>query len=448
MSYKKLELSKLGCQIATICLNQKSETYSIKVIFMTPENNKPGQVNLNPKTDINYKDILDEYNQHGINVEINKVTDQEPPAYNFTSEAKTQDLANPEIKVYNLNPKVEELNPNGNNSSSPTLENQIAPEFTQLDPKPIAVVNNPSQSKKLSLSLSWFILAIIIVIASFSLAGVSYYNYYQNQLPQSNLNIVTSQKIATKPDTAKNTFYITLNGTNAVELNTQIDALAAQFITYLKEQGANDQDIITSKNNYPYVTYGLNNSVEPQPVSTSSTSVRAISPNSENILEPSPAIDIGLPGLLNPEPNEKLISVQLILDITLNNFQLKSDILDNVTNKAINIGITSFSGFRFSLSNSKDLCADLKNTTIEKAIKAGENRVKVAGGKTILSKEIRDVSYSDSCQNDVYLPYYTDAVSSKSSPDSAVSSQIAPDNLGSRNNQDLEATVEVTFKYR
>lgn len=313
---------------------------------------------------------------------------------------------------------------------------------------PIANLNQPNldhkpKSTKISLNVLWFILAVLTFISFLTISILAYYNYYQNQLPTSKFTLVSSNKTELKPDTAMNTFYINLNGTETLDLNTKSDIIKDKFVTYLKEQGVTDKDIVIAKNIYPYYFNDLSTTNEPEPVSTTSAGGTALSNLESTTNSDMPNIDIGIPR----EPS-KQITVQTTIEVTFKNIQNKVDNLDVITAKSLEIGITRFSGYTYKIDNTETICKDLYNKTLEKLIKEADEQLKILGGDIIVATEIKDTGYyNSSCQTSpIFYPYASDNRDLLDTS-SSISPEIKASSPTSRN-QELQINLEGVFEYR
>lgn len=348
------------------------------------------------------------------------------------------------------------VNQNDQSDYKYDIEPQTIQNYPEIPTEPIKTNNisekneqqsthNPNHmpTKKVSMSVLWFILALIIFITLSTFAGFSYYNNYQNQLPTSKILVTATEKTKVKPDTATNNFFISITGKNLAELNIKADVIRDKFLNYLKEQGISDKDVVVNKNSYPY--YGgpipLDSEIKENSVSSSSVSVDMVT---EDANKPSTDI-LSIPSQFK----EDQTTLEISMLVTIKDVQTKLDSLDKITSKALELGVNRVSGYNFSLSQSEIVCRDLKAKAVDKAIKEGQEQVERLGGDKIIRKEINDLNlYADNCSNynDIYR-YSSDTVSSQEP------STLVPDLTKSfspmpfRENE-LQVTVQLVLEYR
>jgi|GEM_PF-5767873 len=404
-------------------------------------------------------EILNDYNNQQSDSENNRYDEnyvepypdtdfvfaQEPENVQANSDSEINDSLKMHIQDENrMSLNKPEVGPSNQSHPSNSDHSHLT---TSTNNHPVVHSHSESHSSpktsKISLSLMWFILAIITLISFLSYGGLAFYNYYQSLQPTSKFSLLTSKKIELKPDIADNVFLINLNGKDSADLNSKSELIKEKFVSYLKEQGISDKDIQISKNIYPYFISGYSLNSAPEPLTSTRASGATLGSETASEIAPMPNIDIGLPA-----PDNRQFTVQIGIEVTIRNIQNKLSNLEAITAKSLELGITNFRGYNFRLENTEKVCKDLQKETTEKLITEAKEQLKILGGKEIISTEIRDSSYAFmSCYNNSFpTPYPLDSISSSDSiPGESLERRPI---VNSIKNQELQIVLEGEFEYR
>jgi uncharacterized protein YggE len=253
---------------------------------------------------------------------------------------------------------------------------------------------------------NWGMIVIALVLlfgmALVAIAGFGVWLLGTSSQPESSITVEASSSETVKPDTAIANFVYSTEGLNADELNQEVDEKLAQITDYLKEQGIEDNNIVSNKSTYQDFRF-----------------------------EP-----------FQERPDQEVLVAEVNFEVTFEDLE-NSDINPNeVLDALTGFGVNRFFGFQYQIDDTEEICERLENQAIEKAYESAQNRVDALGGGRIISREV--LPLTGNCGQDFAFPFFAEGrdADSVTSSDERVIPEL------STGEQELTANATVTVTYR
>lgn len=201
-----------------------------------------------------------------------------------------------------------------------------------------------------------------------------------------------------KPDTAIANFMYQQKGVDITKMNQDADAKINTVTDYLKTNGIDSSKIVSNKNSYPNFTYRPDGTYD----------------ESETIVDVS-------------------------FEITFENIEADMAQPNKVLKGLVDLGITQFSGFRYSIADSEKVCQELETEAIQKAYDLAVGRIEALGGGDVVKTEIQP--YSSGCGQGFGYPIMSSEANMGTKSDSMQVPEL------SAGEQELQATASVKVIY-
>jgi uncharacterized protein YggE len=265
-----------------------------------------------------------------------------------------------------------------------------------------------NQPKHNFLNLSIVVTLFSFFILSLLVGGsVVYFQYlrYKSDAKTSKIDIVGVAEKKIKYDKLTMGFVISKSGTDASELNKQVDELTIKAQDILSKNSIKKENIQSSKNSYPdYNDQFLIGTAE--------------------------------------QNKEKKTVFENRFTVKIEDLQNNLSLPNNLTKALTAIGINQFDPYSYAITNERAVCDELKTTAIKDAREKGNTQIKAIGGTEVVSTQI--LSGGDNCAAIMYPIAY--GVADKFSLTTAPSQVTAPEVVTGEKN--ITQEVSVTFEYR
>jgi len=256
----------------------------------------------------------------------------------------------------------------------------------------------------------WIILVSIISVSVVVIVGITFFIVRDNNAPTSKLTIQVQEKRKVTANTATINLTISETGTDTSKLNTSIDQKSQKVVNYLKSEGLAENDLQLNKNTYE--DYG--------------------------------SIPFGPNGVVSPAAQNQLRSeanIQVIFKLD----KVGKDKPNQVLQKTIELGVNRFNGYNYTIDNQDEICQEMKNKAVEKAVNQAKDQVKTLGGGRIVRSELNNNQYG--CGNGFFNPMAMTGSNEMFATSKIADSQnnIPPILVGE---QELNVNVEVSVEYK
>lgn len=257
---------------------------------------------------------------------------------------------------------------------------------------------------------SWLIFASVAFALILVISVVIIFVVRDNSLPTSKLTIQVQEKKKVAANTATINLTISETGTDTSKLNISIDKKSQKVLDYLKSEGLGEGDLQLNKNTFE----------DYNPIAYSPSSITP--PNTTKQLR-----------------SEANIQVIFKLD------KVGKDKPNQILQKTIDLGVNRFNGYNYTIDNQDELCQDMKNKAVEKAINQAKDQVKTLGGGRIVRSELNNNQYG--CGNNFFYPTAMMGASDVMMKPASIENQnnVPPVLVGE---QELNVNVEVSVEYK